>query len=684
MINNFDYHYHGQDWGWFPDPNAMVGMSYDANNRKLYIYREEIGVKHDNEMWESRINDLKNFTIVADGNEQKTINDFKSWGYDMRSAIKGPNSVHEGMKWLAGLNEIIIDPRRCPYAFNEFTSYEYVKDKKVILLQHMLMIKTIPLHLLGMLWKLCGVEEVYNNKGEINMVGKVLAKLNKGYKELNNSSWVELWNYWYRGNVTGFHDYIIYNGKNNIQAKLKTLQMAKKVSEDWADLLFNEKCDIVLPNEEANDIFNNILDDNNFYVKGNESVEQSFALGYGMLVIGVENLYFGDKGTIDKKNSKITIDFVNRFNIRPLTIKNKIITEAVFIVNNSDSTDYIIHLLNDDGFYDIHNYRVIKESIYLINVFETKSKIAWFQMIRPFISSNLTFGNIEVEPYISIYANSLDILKSIDSKYDSFDNEFIAGRKRLFASDELFNVHNKLDGATIKTFNPMSTTIHMLPSSSNNAGQYIEDKSGALRANEHIDAINMDLNLLSSKTGLGESFYRFDGSGFSTATQIVSENSKLFRTLKKHEILLESTLRKLTIAIIEASNNHTNNKINIAVENYGDIRFVFDDSIIEDKGTEMERDKNLVSSGIMSKIEFREKWLAEDYDTAVDNYRKYFKYDIMNQYLPALIQGAMTPKEFILEVYGVENAETEKYITEKLATQDYDGFIDQMYGDTDA
>ena len=71
MINNFDYHYHGQDWGWFPDPNAMVGMSYDANNRKLYIYREEIGVKHDNEMWESRINDLKNFTIVADGNEQK-------------------------------------------------------------------------------------------------------------------------------------------------------------------------------------------------------------------------------------------------------------------------------------------------------------------------------------------------------------------------------------------------------------------------------------------------------------------------------------------------------------------------------------------------------------------------------------------------------------------------------------
>jgi len=43
-----------------------------------------------------RILDLKNYTIVADSAEMKSINDFKAFGFDMRPAIKGPNSVHEG------------------------------------------------------------------------------------------------------------------------------------------------------------------------------------------------------------------------------------------------------------------------------------------------------------------------------------------------------------------------------------------------------------------------------------------------------------------------------------------------------------------------------------------------------------------------------------------------------------
>lgn len=128
-INNFDYVYHGQDWGWFPDPNRFVGMSYDANKRILHIYREEDGLRTPNEIWAKRIEDIKMFTITADSNEMKSIDDFNSYGFDMRPAEKGPGSVHEGMKWLAGLTKIIIDPRRCPKTFKEFIEYEYVKDK---------------------------------------------------------------------------------------------------------------------------------------------------------------------------------------------------------------------------------------------------------------------------------------------------------------------------------------------------------------------------------------------------------------------------------------------------------------------------------------------------------------------------------------------------------------------------
>lgn len=128
-IRNFDYVYHGQDWGWYPDPNRFHGMSYDANARVLYIYREEDGVRIPNEEWQHRIDDLKMFTITADSNEMKSISDFREWGFDMRAAEKGPGSVHQGIKWLAGLTKIVIDPIRCPKAFKEFMGYEYVRDK---------------------------------------------------------------------------------------------------------------------------------------------------------------------------------------------------------------------------------------------------------------------------------------------------------------------------------------------------------------------------------------------------------------------------------------------------------------------------------------------------------------------------------------------------------------------------
>ena len=104
----------------------------------------------------------------------------------------------------------------------------------------------------------------------------------------------------------------------------------------------------------------------------------------------------------------------------------------------------------------------------------------------------------------------------------------------------------------------------------------------------------------------------------------MSENSKLFRTLKKHQILVEYALINLTIAMAEASVKYTDTPINIPIDKYQEIKVQFDDSIIEDKGTEQQRDKEDVAAGLMSPIEYRERWYGESYEEAVDQYRKYF------------------------------------------------------------
>lgn len=488
------------------------------------------------------------------------------------------------------------------------------------------------------------------------------------------------WADWYKGDVDDVHSYRWWNGTEYVAMRLLGLQMAKKVCEDWANMIMNEECNIILPNENADATMQDILHDLNFWVKANETVEKSFALGLGALVLGVENLNIGNKGTVKAgSDTRLTLDFVDRFKFTPITVKDKNITEVAFTFKATDETKYIIHLL-ENGVYKIHNYIYKGDNLIENYVFDTRSQVAWFQMIRPFISNNDIRAGYDEALGTSIFANSLDTLKAIDIKYDSFTNEFVAGRKRLHVSDEAWSVHNK-DGKKSKTFNPMDATYYKLPNT-HDGEQLIKDMSGELRVQAHVDAINMELNILSSKVGFGETYYRFDAGGRATATQVISENSQAYKTLVKHQILIDSALTDLAVAIIEASNNFTTKKINIPEADYYKIRIDFDDSIIEDKNAEMERDRLLVGEGIMSVVEFRIKWLNESEDDAWLNYRRDFKYVLINKYMPAVISGVLSPEEFVLEVYGEPKPELVEYIKNNINKDaGFSDFLDAYEGD---
>ena len=85
----------------------------------------------------------------------------------------------------------------------------------------------------------------------------------------------------------------------------------------------------------------------------------------------------------------------------------------------------------------------------------------------------------------------------------------------------------------------------------------------------------------------------------------------MFRTIKKHEIILEDVLKELCRIILRLGNlveGGLNENVEISID--------FDDSIIEDKETEFNRDCRMVSMGIMNDWEFRAKWMNEDEKTA--------------------------------------------------------------------
>lgn len=131
-IETFDYHYFGQDWGWYPDPNHFVGCAYESGSRTLYIYEEFRGWRQSNAVWAEKIKHHMDDLIMADPGSggDRNVGDFRDYGFRMREAKKGPGSVAYGIKWLQSLQAIVIDPARCPETAKEFSEYEYERDPK--------------------------------------------------------------------------------------------------------------------------------------------------------------------------------------------------------------------------------------------------------------------------------------------------------------------------------------------------------------------------------------------------------------------------------------------------------------------------------------------------------------------------------------------------------------------------
>lgn len=132
QIKAFDYHYFGQDWGWYPDPNHFVGCAYSSKERVLYIYEEYRANRCPDDQWAEKIKGHMSDHIVADPGSggDKSISNFCTMGFFMTAARKGPGSVEAGIKWLQSLPAIVIDPERCPETAKEFSEYEYERDPK--------------------------------------------------------------------------------------------------------------------------------------------------------------------------------------------------------------------------------------------------------------------------------------------------------------------------------------------------------------------------------------------------------------------------------------------------------------------------------------------------------------------------------------------------------------------------
>lgn len=129
-IERFDNISRGLDWGYASDPFHYTVNHYDSTRRRLYIFYEiqlkSLSNRKAAEMIKAE--NKNNGLITCDSAEPKSIAEISDYGLRVIGARKGPDSVEYGIKWLQDLEEIIIDPVRCPHTAQEFNEYELESD----------------------------------------------------------------------------------------------------------------------------------------------------------------------------------------------------------------------------------------------------------------------------------------------------------------------------------------------------------------------------------------------------------------------------------------------------------------------------------------------------------------------------------------------------------------------------
>ncbi|HNW87667.1 MAG TPA: phage portal protein [Candidatus Limiplasma sp.] len=299
------------------------------------------------------------------------------------------------------------------------------------------------------------------------------------------------------------------------------------------------------------------------------------------------------------ENAQPTIDYIRGDLIFPLRWEGDHITECAFgsrrvLGQGRDKTEgyYVQTHTRENGGYVIRNAFLDATGAELptpdgLATVTQSSPVPLFQIIRP---NRVNAADPDSPMGMSVFGMAIDQLKAADLVFDSYVNEFVLGKKRVMVPQSLASIEMQKDGAMQPIFDPSDVLIYVYQQTQDGADD-IKPLDMSLRAAEHEAGLQRMLDLLSKKCGLGTGRYRFDGSVARTATEVISEQSDLYQSLKRNEKPLERAIRGMVNALSWLTGGPCDVKTSIS----------FDDSIIEDASAMVERNLLLVKNGLKSK-----------------------------------------------------------------------------------
>ena len=427
----------------------------------------------------------------------------------------------------------------------------------------------------------------------------------------------------------------------NASRVMYRMNMAKAMCAEMAGLVWGEDCSINVSMEgresteenpdPLNEFMQKVLSKNAFHEKMQESIEEGLALGGAALKTWAESKH-DENGNELPETRKIMIGYAMADQFIPISWDNAKVTEGVFVSRIAKGGYYYTRLewhrwnwltyvitnelyrseiqkgKNADESQDILGVRYPLSEIYpyLDEVTEVPVEESLFTYWRTPIANNLDDNS----PLgMSIYGNSLETLHALDICFDSFVREFRLGKKRIIVpARAVRSVVDPVSGKLCRYFDANDETYEALASDTPDDLK-ITDNSVQIRVEEHVDALNAFLSILCLQTGFSPGTFTFDQhTGLKTATEVVSEDSKTYKTIKTIQKQIRPAVEHLVRNIIDVAilyeMEYEGQKIESLVKNGYNVNITFDDGITQDRQTNINEGVMLVGAGLMSKYTF--------------------------------------------------------------------------------
>ena len=461
---------------------------------------------------------------------------------------------------------------------------------------------------------------------------------------------VFIWKYLYRGLYKPWHVVPVHavGAKPNETRQLFRLNTAKAVCSELASLVWGEECQISVSSagrtEEVNEdgivvnpdplkgFIEDVLDKNAFGEKLQELIEQGLALG-GSAIKVWHDVKRDSEGNELPDTGVIRLGYCMADQFVPISWDNAKVYEGVFISRRARKGWYYTRLewhRWDGATYTITNelYKadmqrgVNAESQDILGIRCPVAELAevypglepetvvpveeslfsyWRTPIANNIDDNSPLG-------VSIYANALETLHAIDICYDSFVTEFRLGRKKIIVPARFLRmVTDPQTGRQVRYFDPTDETFVGVADDDGTSG--VTDISVELRVEEHVEALNALLSILCLQLGFSANTFSFDRqTGLKTATEVVSENSKTFKTIKSVQNQLRPMIEHLVKNIIDVAILYGMQWQGQSVESLAaggwEVQVTFDDGVTQDRQTNLNEGVMLVGAGLLSKFTF--------------------------------------------------------------------------------